>query len=278
MPLPEVIALDLDGTTLAPDGRVSPTTRAALDRVRAAGITIVFATGRSYTESRPVLEQAGHDGPGVFVGGSLVADHPGGTTRTRTHLPPDAARTACRVMLDHGTLPIALMDRHAAEADYLLQAGTPIEPARAEWFETMGVSLREVPDLAEHPHHDTIRVSVLAPTETNAAAERALRAELDGRVHTHQLDVRVPGQNLLEVFDRAANKWAGLRSVTDADPAGIVAVGDDLNDWHMIEAAGLGVAMGNAHPEIKRLADRTIGTNADDGLATFLDELLEAEG
>ena len=51
-------------------------------------------------------------------------------------------------------------------------------------------------------------------------------------------------------------------------------MGDDYNDLHMIRNAGLGVAMGNARSEVKAIADRIIGSHAEDSLADFLNELV----
>ena len=51
------------------------------------------------------------------------------------------------------------------------------------------------------------------------------------------------------------------------EPDQIVAIGDDMNDIPMIREAGLGVAMGNARPEVKAVAKRVIGTNREEGLA-----------
>ena len=53
-----------------------------------------------------------------------------------------------------------------------------------------------------------------------------------------------------------------------------IAIGDDVNDLHMIRNAGLGVAMGNAKPEVQAIANRVIGSNKDEGLALFLEELV----
>jgi hydroxymethylpyrimidine pyrophosphatase-like HAD family hydrolase len=53
-----------------------------------------------------------------------------------------------------------------------------------------------------------------------------------------------------------------------------VAIGDDVNDLTMIASAGLGVAMGNARPEVAAVAKRVIGRNDQDGLAVFLEELV----
>ena len=85
------------------------------------------------------------------------------------------------------------------------------------------------------------------------------------------------GVDVLEVFDPAVNKWQGLLHVATAhkiDPAEIIAIGDDVNDLPMIKNAGLGVAMGNARPEVRAAAKLVIGRNDEDGLAKFLEELV----
>ena len=53
-------------------------------------------------------------------------------------------------------------------------------------------------------------------------------------------------------------------------------MGDDVNDLAMIVSAGLGVAMGNARPEIKRVARHTVADNDADGVAQLVAELLNA--
>src|SRR5207248_11079696 len=95
------------------------------------------------------------------------------------------------------------------------------------------------------------------------------------------LAIRVPhaGVDVYEIFDPAVNKWEGVLHVArrhGIDPKEIIAIGDDLNDVPMIRKAGLGVAMGNAHPEVKAIAKRVIGTNEGEGLAIFLEELVGA--
>ena len=64
----------------------------------------------------------------------------------------------------------------------------------------------------------------------------------------------------------------------DIRPEQIIAVGDDVNDVPMLRQAGLGVAMGNARPEALAVAERVIGSNRDDGLADFLEELIRNHG
>jgi hydroxymethylpyrimidine pyrophosphatase-like HAD family hydrolase len=83
---------------------------------------------------------------------------------------------------------------------------------------------------------------------------------------------------VLEVFDPAVNKWEGILHVArrhGIEAEQIIAVGDDVNDIPMLRNAGLGVAMGNARPEALAVAKRVIGPNTEDGLAVFLEELVE---
>ena len=74
MALYRMIAIDLDGTLLAPDGTVSPRAKAAVHKALAAGLLVCFATGRNYTESQMVLEAVAHYDTAVFVGGAMVID------------------------------------------------------------------------------------------------------------------------------------------------------------------------------------------------------------
>src|SRR5690242_6880885 len=69
-----MIAIDLDGTLLGPDGKVSPANKAAVHRALAAGMLVCFATGRNWTESRMILEAVEHYDHAVFVSGAMVMD------------------------------------------------------------------------------------------------------------------------------------------------------------------------------------------------------------
>ncbi len=274
-----MLALDLDGTTLAPDGRtVPPRTRRALDAARSAGWLVTFATGRSYTESRRVMDAAGHEGPGVFANGALVSHHPTGETIIRGHMPPTIAAAVCRHVLVHNIPPAALQDPTSTGGDYLVPSTPTMDPARTAWWASMGAVVADTPDLTDPAVHEhTLRINALGQHAQMAAFVANLRQELGDQIYLHQITVRDLGTTLVEIFANGVSKWGGIQHIADqADIRGeqIVAVGDDHNDRHMIEHAGLGVAMGDAPPEIKQLAKRTIGTNEEEALAGLIEELV----
>ncbi|KAG0284577.1 hypothetical protein BGZ96_011065 [Linnemannia gamsii] len=88
--------------------------------------------------------------------------------------------------------------------------------------------------------------------------------------HRRPLTVTYSGPYFLEISAAGVNKGLGLSAYCEANKIpreDVVAFGDLLNDAEMLQYAGLGLCMGNGHDDMKRLADRVIGTNAEDGLA-----------
>jgi hypothetical protein len=83
---------------------------------------------------------------------------------------------------------------------------------------------------------------------------------------------------MCEIAPFGVTKWTGIRHVA-ADwgiaPEEMCAVGDDVNDIPMIEAAGLGIAMGNALPEVIAAADRIAPCHDEDGLVQVVEWALE---
>jgi Cof subfamily protein (haloacid dehalogenase superfamily) len=274
-----MIAIDLDGTLLSPYGEVTPRAKAAVHACLSAGLLVCFATGRNRTESRTVIDAVAHYDTAVFVGGAMVVDTRQRMTLHRTMMDPSLAAAICGYFEGSGQAALAMQDPETAGVDYLVSANVPVNGATAQWMDVTAAKISRVPSLATHPHDHTVRVGIVAPPEQTQAAKRHLDARYADRIMVHSLFVPAYGVEVLEVFDPSVNKWAGLLHVAKRhgiDPEQIVAIGDDLNDLAMIEHAGLGVAMGNARPEVLAIADRVIGSNADEGLAAFLEELVAA--
>src|SRR5687768_11099135 len=99
-----LIAIDLDGTLLNHEGKVSEANKAAVRRALEAGFRVVFATGRNYYESLPVIDEIGHYDAAVFVGGASIVDTNGGETLHRQIIQPELAREVC-LLLERYSLP-----------------------------------------------------------------------------------------------------------------------------------------------------------------------------
>lgn len=277
LPVYRMIAIDLDGTLLSPDGRVSPRSKQAVHRALKAGLLVCFATGRNWTESQTVLEAVAHYDTAVFVGGAMVIDTRQRRTLHRMKMEPQLAREVCAMIESMGHAALALQDTSQAGCDYLVTAGVQLNEATRQWMSVTAATIRPVPDMADYPHEHTIRVGLVAHREEVARAQAALVERFGERILCQNLFVPAYAVEVLEVFDPAVNKWEGVLHVARLHgirPEQIVAIGDDINDLPMVRNAGLGVAMGNAKPEVLAAAGRVIGSNHEEGLAEFLEELV----
>jgi Cof subfamily protein (haloacid dehalogenase superfamily) len=274
-----MIAIDLDGTLLSPTGEVTPRAKSAVRRALDAGLLVCFATGRNWTESKAVLEAVEHYDSAVFVGGAMVVDTKNEVVLHRMMMQPDLARELCGHMEAAGHAVLALQDTGAAGFDYLVTGEVPVNDPTRHWMRVTAAKVVTVPRLADHPHPHTVRVGIVAPPAESAKLQWSLNERFRDRIVCHSLFVPAYDVEVLEVFDPAVNKWEGVKLVAARHgiaESEIVAIGDDVNDLPMIRHAGLGVAMGNARPEVLAVAKRVIGSNADEGLAAFLDELVES--
>lgn len=272
-----MIAIDLDGTLLSPQGTVTERAKQAIHRALRAGLLICFATGRNYTESRTVLDAVEHYGTAVFVGGAMVIDTEKRVTLHRMLMEPGLAAEVCQMLEAHGHAALALQDTDRAGVDYLVTDEVEVDASTRQWMELTSATLRRVPRLGGYRHQFTVRVGIVAEPERIEPVKSALTERFGERIFFHSIYVPAQRVQILEIFDPSVNKWEGILHVArrhDITADQIVAIGDDVNDLHMIRNAGLGVAMGNARDEIKTIAKRVIGANHEEGLAAFLDELV----
>ena len=82
---------------------------------------------------------------------------------------------------------------------------------------------------------------------------------------------------IVEVMKKNSSKRSGIEKLAEElkiKPHEIICIGDSGNDKQMIEYAGLGVAMGNAFPEIKEIADYVTYSNEDNGVAHVIDKFI----
>lgn len=278
MPAYRMIAIDLDGTLLAPDGTVSPRSKAAVQRALRAGLLVCFATGRNWTESQTVLDAVAHYDTAVFVGGAMVIDTKQRMTLHRTAMQPDLAREVCKAIETLGHAALTLQDTQQAGVDYLATADVELNQATRDWMEVTRTAVKRVADLAAYSHEHTIRIGIVAEKHECDSVHKVLKERFGERILCQILYVPTYQVEVLEVFDPAVNKWEGVQHVArlhNIRPEQIVAIGDDINDLPMIAGAGLGVAMGNAKPAVQAIAKRVIKRNDEDGLAEFLNELVD---
>ncbi|NUT48557.1 MAG: HAD family phosphatase [Saccharothrix sp.] len=257
-----LVATDLDGTLVRDDNTVSDRTRTALAAVRGAGAHHVIVTGRAVAWSRAVFEQLGYDGLAVCGQGAQVYHAGEDRLLTAVTLDRKVAHLALeKLQADLGPVAAAvsragLTGDVVVDPHYVYRLALPIHTAadRAElWAEPILKAYIQHPDLDDD--------------------ELAARArEICGGL----VDVTYAGPGIVELLPPGLSKSVGLSLVArrlGAKAAEAIAFGDMPNDVSMLRWAGHGVAMANAHPELKAVADEVTASNADDGVAVVLERL-----
>ncbi|MHB1683303.1 MAG: Cof-type HAD-IIB family hydrolase [Bacilli bacterium] len=265
-----LIALDLDGTLLTSDKRISPRTKGALQAVMKAGGDVAIATGRPPRTSVPFVRELGLTTPLINFNGALVHGH--GMVDISHHTPIDyeVAMAALNVCYEIG---IRNLMAEVKDEFYLHSNTCLVDP------------LMDVGNRAPLAVGDvrTLIASQVTSFVVSPFLDRAFELTEALQTQFHDtLTVRAWGgaHQTIEVMSNRASKASGLQQVADLlgyDAAQIIAFGDELNDLEMLQYAGTGVAMGNARDVVKSAADFVTDTCDRDGIAKFLERHVLAQ-
>ncbi|WP_436771986.1 HAD family hydrolase [Yinghuangia sp. YIM S09857] len=260
-----LVATDLDGTLVRDDHTISDRTRAALGAVRAAGAHHVIVTGRAVSWSRPVFAQLGYQGLAVCSQGAQV--YHAGEDRLLTSVTLDRAVAQLAVEKMVANLgPVALAVSRAG-----LDGAVVVEP---EYDYRLALPVRTAAERAELWAEPILKAYVQAPgldDDELAARAREICAGL--------VDITHAGPGIVELLPQGLAKSIGLSLVArrlGVRAVGTIAFGDMPNDLSMLRWAGHGVAMANAHPSLKAVADEVTASNDEDGVAVVLERLFPA--
>ncbi len=256
-----LVATDLDGTLLQPDGTVTPRARAALRAARARGLRIVLVTGRP---PRGVRRLAVSDCAEVAIcaNGALVYDPAADRLLEQHPIPTAVVR---RLVLDlRQAAPgvvfaaeIGLAFRR--EPDY--PQGDPLDKRDGAVEDALDFGARGVAKLlARHPR---MVQKLLLPLAEAVAGDDAVVTRSGGEL----LEISAAGVTKASALERFCSA-AGLAA------ADVAAIGDMVNDLSMLRWAGHAVAVANAHPDVLATADEVIGGNERDGVAAYLEGLV----
>ena len=271
-----LLALDVDGTLLGPEGEVSAGAREAVERARRAGLRVVLCTGRRFRTALPVQEALGLEGAIVLHNGALVKESASGRTLFAVTLAPGLCREAVAALRPHGP-PLVYVDGYPA-TDIVTERG-PSHATQTKYLAEHGEHCRFVDDLASTALEDVLMVSVMADDATVAALGARAERTLGPRVHRHEIQNQGYGGQILELLAPGTGKWPALRRLASGwgiGPGEIAAVGDDLNDLELVREAGLGIAMGNAVPAVRAVADLVAPSHAEQGIARAIEMVLGA--
>ncbi|OON97923.1 MAG: HAD family hydrolase [Epulopiscium sp. Nele67-Bin005] len=263
----KLIAIDMDGTLLRPDHTISQHTKDTIKKAQAKGVKVVLATGRPLDGVKKYLKELDmitNEDYLVCFNGALAQNI--GTEEVLHHITLKG-----KDLIELHELAQKLgVNIHAFSKDGCI---TPelTKYAKHE-SELNDIEVNVIDYSTIDPEEDIVKIMM---TEEGDKLQKAIDQFPEELYEKYTVLRSAP--YFVEFLNKNANKGEGVRALAERMNVAqehIMTFGDAGNDKHMIEYAGMGVAMGNAFEEIKEIANFITKTNSEDGVAFGIEKFV----
>jgi Cof subfamily protein (haloacid dehalogenase superfamily) len=272
-----LIAIDIDGTLLSPEFRVSETDLATLRRAHSQGIEVILVTGRRHTFALPIAQQLGFDLWLISSNGAVTRSLAGETFH-RDLLPEATCRELLGVMQEFRGQTVLTFDSNRA-GTIVIERLDLLEASIKRWLEKNMQYIQFVVPIEDALTTDPVQAMFCGPV---ADMQRVLRVLESCGLPITVLRTEYPGRDLsiVDVLNAGCSKghalerWANYQGITRDQ---VMAVGDNYNDIEMLEFAGHPFIMGNASEELRSRGWKLTRSNAESGVSAAIEHVLEGK-
>ncbi len=262
----KLIALDLDGTLTNSKKQMTPRTKAALQQAMSQGVRVVLASGRPTVGVWPLARELELDKLGGYIlsyNGGCILDCATGKVLAQEVFPRELVAPVCEEARKAGAVALS----YSSE-------GVITETPQDEYVQiecrTCGVPAIGVEDLSGAIQFDVNKILLTKDPDQMPHVEERMQQKFAGK-----LSIYKSTPFFLEIMPLGVEKaqsLAALLTILGLTAENLMACGDGWNDISMIKLAGLGVAMGNAVPQVKCVADWTTEDNDHDGVGLAVEK------
>lgn len=253
----KAIALDLDGTLLDSQGQISDKNKNSLTALSDAGVLLILATGRYFVQMTSILDRLNYTGILISTDGAITIDV--GMKRVLADYSfsiqdVEEAIRVCREREIHVAVNTAFR--------YYVESVSDFHQEHYHKYETQ---YEVIPDLLE----------IKEPILKFIVSDHRFVNGWQHIQYGDHLRRRADAEHYKEIVHHKTFKTNALRDLLNQyqiPPEELIAIGDCYNDIDMLEFAGMGIAMGNAPEEVKRIANDVTLTNDEDGVCCTLEK------
>jgi len=274
-----LIAIDIDGTLLNPEFKISESDLTTLRRVHTQGIEIILVTGRRHTFALPIAQQLGFDLWLISSNGAITRSLAGETFH-RDLLPEATCRELVGLMQEFRGQTVLTFDSNGLHGDasgtIVVESLDKLEGSIQRWLEKNMQYIQFVVPIENALTTDPVQAMFCGPV---AHMQRVLQVLGSCGLPITVLRTEYPGRDLsiVDVLNagcskgRALERWASYRRITREQ---VMAVGDNYNDIEMLAFAGHPFIMGNASEELRSRGWKLTRSNAESGVAAAIEHML----
>jgi len=265
----KLLAIDMDGTTLNSQKKISPRTKAAIDNLIKRGIYVVVSTGRGLAELSEYHADFKNMPYGILISGGLIYDF---INDKPIKLHAVDEKTILQ-LIDFGLEEKAMIHLHTirdsiARQDDIQNMAAFDMAIYQSMFDRVCVRCDDFKNYVHTHPGEVVKLNLYH-------RDKKSRDKNFARISKLNLSISFAEAQNLEMSPANVTKALGLRELCEIlkiDLAETVAIGDADNDKEILQTAGLAIAMGNATDEIKKLADFVTLDNDNDGVAAAIDK------
>lgn len=253
-----MLAVDMDDTLLSDDLTISKENQDAIQKAIEKGVRVVLCSGRSSSSLNPYLKQLNLKGDnqyGISYNGAIIFN----TKTLEPIVQENVSIEYAKYLFEYAKKEKIHVQTYHKDALFVEKANCYTE----RYKKLTGVAPVEVGDLTKWIKEDAIKVLFQDEHEKLVKIQEKLRPWVNGKLHMF-----FSKPFYLEFTSIYANKGLAVRrlgEILGIKREEIICIGDSFNDLYMIEEAGLGVAVANAHPDIKKKADYVTTNNNNEG-------------
>ncbi|HCX63583.1 MAG TPA: hypothetical protein DHN33_00030 [Eubacteriaceae bacterium] len=277
----KMLAMDLDGTLLNKESRISPQTLKVLGHLKSEGVKLVVSTGRSFSACKLYANQI-HADYIVCCNGAIVYDTAKREVLFHKPLPKEVAIEVIQDLYrykDHLKIQWDGVETYFSnnilpfEEDYInaFKEAYPQEAFSLKIYDCIEESIEEI------MQEEIYQIFTFAFDQRHKPYYKDVLTRLNQFEEIAYVDF---SDGYTDIIHREATKGNGLLYLSqyqDIHPNEMMIFGDNHNDRSMFEYAGTGVAMGNAHKDIKEISSHLAGDHHEDGVARFLVEYFDLQ-
>lgn len=274
-----MVAIDLDGTLLTDDKKITNENIKVLREIYDLGVEIVIATGRRYWSAKNLVKSLGLDLIILANNGNIIRKISNDELLVTKYLNKEDFNKLIEKGKELELHPIVHVDHYNEGFDFVLEFDKDDE----RYYSYL--SMKEsryilVDDLTKFNSHRILVTCYTGDYEILKDFQQNILKEYPNRFNTHIMESTKIGA-ILEFMNPLGSKWLTLQEYARTKgirKEEIIAVGDDNNDVEMIQKVGLGIGMKNGTKLVKEAADIiTSKTNNESGAADILSKIFNIQ-
>jgi Cof subfamily protein (haloacid dehalogenase superfamily) len=265
-----LLVVDVDGTLVDKDGKISPLDAQAISEVQAQGVQVSLSTGRVINACRHIIEELSLSGYHIFFDGAVISD-------------PSKNDVIYMKTIDEKTVRRAVEFARSNRIYLELYTTEKFYAERTNWSDVVHRNYFGVEPVIEDLDkicecHKIVKAELISHSREEDAQILMFKQEFDGILRFSPAHSPAhPNIEFMNIVDPGVSKGAALKYLTEyrgLKKKEVLAIGDGLNDIPLFEAAGTKVAMGNAYDVLKALADDITLDVGSGGVAAAIEKYL----